>query len=92
MSKLFLIPALNPDTTLTKLIHQIIDEIKLLDEKKNEYLILIVNDGSYNESSKDILKDISLINNVHIINNSHNLGKGAALKIGIKYAKDNFRN
>jgi len=89
MTKLFLIPALNPDKTLTNLIHQIINKVEVLSDKKNQYLILIINDGSYKGSSIKILKDISLIDNVHVINNSNNLGKGASLKIGIKFAKDN---
>jgi len=89
MEKLFLIPALNPDKSLTELINQIINKFEVLNDKKNQYLILIINDGSYSESSIKILKDINLINNVHVINNSNNLGKGAALKIGIKFAKDN---
>ena len=89
MSKLFLIPALNPDRTLINLIHQIIYKIEVLNNKKKQYLILIINDGSYRKLSIEILKDISLINNVHVINNSNNLGKGASLKIGIKFAKDN---
>ena len=70
MTKLFLIPALNPDKTLTNLIHQIINKVEVLSDKKNQYLILIINDGSYKGSSIKILKDISLIDNVHVINNS----------------------
>jgi glycosyltransferase involved in cell wall biosynthesis len=77
-----LIPSFNPDKNLTNLVKKL-----SLDSWSQ---IVIVNDGSINESNHifDKLKDI---NNVHVIAHSSNKGKGAALKTGIEYINDNAK-
>ena len=74
-----LIPSFNPNQKLLTLV------MELSQLKWNE--IIIINDGSSNESLQffDKLKNI---NNVRVITHAVNLGKGAALKTGIKYVKN----
>ena len=81
-----LIPAYNPDNTLIKLIKSIKTKWKSFNFKKMPELI-IVNDGSYKDESKDTLKKISTIKNVRIVNSKINLGKGAAIKLGLEIIK-----
>ena len=73
-----LIPSFNPNQKLLTLV------MELSQLKWNE--IIIINDGSSNESLQffDKLKNI---NNVRVITHAVNLGKGAALKTGIKIKK-----
>ena len=77
-----LIPSFNPDRNLINLV------TKLSIDSWSQ--IVIVNDGSINESNHifDKLKDI---NNVLVISHSSNKGKGAALKTGIKHINDNAK-
>lgn len=81
-----LIPAYNPDNTLIKLIKNIQTKWKSYNFKKMPELI-IVNDGSYKEESIDTLKKISAITNVRVINSKINVGKGAAIKLGLEIIK-----
>jgi glycosyltransferase involved in cell wall biosynthesis len=69
-----IIPALNPDEKL----------IKLVKELKKEYKdIIVVNDGS---ESDDIFKKLDCI----ILTHKINLGKGEGLKTAFKYYLDNL--
>ena len=69
-----IIPALNPDLKL----------IKLVKELKKEYQdIIVVNDGS---ESDDIFKKLDCI----ILTHKTNLGKGEGLKTAFKYYLDNL--
>ena len=79
MKKIVLIPSYEPDNKLVKLV----DDLSI-----EEVDIVVVNDGS-NETFDSIFKSIE--NKVHLISYKDNKGKGYALKKGIKYIKDNYK-
>jgi len=79
MKKIVLIPSYEPDNKLVKLVG---------DLSLEEVDIVVVNDGS-NETFDSIFKSIE--NKVHLISYKDNMGKGYALKKGIKYIKDNYK-
>ena len=72
-----IIPALNPDDKLLKLIKEL---------KKDYKDIIIVNDGSENTLIFDKIKDCIIL--THDVNK----GKGEALKTAFKYYLDNLSN
>ncbi len=78
MKKIVLIPVYEPDDKLINLVDKI---------DGNNYDIVVVDDGSNN---KDIIK--SAKNKVHLISYNKNMGKGYALKQGLKYIKDRYKN
>jgi glycosyltransferase involved in cell wall biosynthesis len=88
MSKLYkkialIIPSYNPNHHLVKLV-----------EKLSFYswnTIVVVNDGSEEKSLKHF-NALKKIKNVHLINHPNNLGKGSAIKTGVKYILDQSCN
>ena len=79
-----IIPIFNAEKYLKKCLYTLINQ-----EFKN-IEIICVNDCS-NDSSINILKDFSLIDNrIKIINNSKNLGVGESRNIGFREAKGDF--
>ena len=79
MKKIVLIPSYEPDNKLVNLVN---------DLSLEEVDIVVVNDGS-NETFDNIFKNIE--NKVHLISYKNNMGKGYALKKGIEYIKDNYK-
>lgn len=74
-----LIPAYNPTEILEELVEKL---------KENGYTnIVIVDDGS---NTKEIIKKVE--KNAIILTHNKNLGKGRALKTGLKYCLDNMHN
>ncbi len=73
------IPALNPDFHLTKLVKELKD--------KTKYKIIVVNDGS---SSNEIFDKLN--KSIIVLTHKVNKGKGAALKTALKYIKKNYSN
>jgi polyprenyl-phospho-N-acetylgalactosaminyl synthase len=67
----FIIPVYNEQTVIAKIINEI----------PKKYLVICVNDGSTDNSEKEIEKTRALI-----VNHPINLGQGAALQTGIEYA------
>ena len=67
------IPAYNEALTIGSII---------LETKKYVDEIIVVDDGS-----KDNTYEIACLSNVNVLQHTHNLGKGAALKTGIQYAQ-----
>lgn len=54
---------------------------------KHQYLsIIVVNDGSVDDSEKLLKENFGVNKRVMILNHIINLGKGAAMKTGVKYA------
>lgn len=76
------IPVYNEEAAVAGTIKNIKDVLKNLD---NEYEIILVNDGSTDNTQK-ILSSISE-DKVSIIHHRHNLGYGASLKTGISASK-----
>ena len=79
MKKIVLIPSYEPDDKLIELVNNLV---------KEKFEIVVINDGS-NETFDNIFKSIE--SNVHLINYKNNKGKGYALKKGIKYIKDKYK-
>jgi len=77
MKVLIIIPCYNEEKNIEKTVNELI---------KNNYDYIIINDGS-TDNSYDIIKK----NNFNHINLSNNLGIGAAVQTGYKYAyKNNY--
>ena len=80
MKEVILIPSFEPDNRLIELIESI---------NKERFDIIVIDDGS-GERYKDIFKKIE--NDVTLISYDKNMGKGYALKKGIQYIKENYRD
>ena len=77
MKYVILIPAYNPD-------EKIIELLKIINK---EYDTVVVDDGSADKSIFEKCKEYA-----HVISYEENMGKGYALKTGIKYIDDNYNN
>ena len=73
-----IIPAYRPDERLLNLIYEI--------RKRANFPIVIIDDGSGDEY-KNIFLISEKVNNCSISHNEYNIGKGASLKRGVRYAK-----
>ena len=80
MTKVILIPSYEPDDKLIKLV----DELK-----KNKLNVVVVNDGSSKEYDSIFNK---IKKKVKVISYETNQGKGYALKIGLEYLKENYKD
>ena len=80
MTKVILIPSYEPDDKLIKLV----DELK-----KNKLNVVVVNDGSSKEFDPIFNK---IKQKVKVISYDTNQGKGYALKIGLEYIKENYKD
>ena len=77
MNRAVLIPAYKPDEKL----------IKLIGELKDDFFVLVVDDGSGDEYAH-IFKSVEDLG-AHVLHHEVNMGKGAGLKSGIRYLKEN---
>ena len=77
MKYVILIPAYNPDD-------KIIELLKIINK---EYDTVVVDDGSSDKSIFDQVKDYA-----HVISYEENMGKGFALKTGITYINETYKN
>lgn len=78
--RIALIPAYEPDQTLTKVVMEL---------KKNKYEIVIVDDGS-SLDKKTIFKKVG--ENANVIHHSGNYGKGTAIKTGLQFIQDKYKD
>lgn len=78
--KIALIPAYEPDRNIIRILKEL---------KANDFINIIVDDGSGKEY-KDIFSECKKYG--EIISYETNKGKGHALKTGIKYIKENYKN
>lgn len=78
-----LIPSFNPTNKLPELI----DQLTSLGVTQ----IIVVDDGS-DTAHKTILDDLERQDKIVILHHAINMGKGAALKNGLKYVYENFPN
>ena len=69
----------------------LIDIDKHLSEQEYSYEILVINDGSTDNTSQIVEKFMPLIKNLKILDNKENHGKGAAIKQGMLIAKGSWR-
>lgn len=79
MKYIVLIPAYEPDNKLIELLMTIPKNID----------VIVVNDGS-NNNYNDIFNKAK--KNAHILSYENNMGKGYAIKTGLSYIKDNYKN
>jgi len=77
-----IIPVYNEAKTIRKIVNRIL-------KIKNVLEIIIVDDGS-DDGTKLELKKISVHKKIKIFTNKKNTGKGAAIRIALKYAKGNY--
>ena len=82
---MILIPVYNPTKILSKLILDI--KKQFVNSNISNIKILIVNDGSHVKYDK-IFNEITKLENVHLKKHKINLGKGEAIKTGLKVAKE----
>lgn len=80
MKKIAVVPAFEPDDNIISLVKEL---------KKNNYLIVVVNDGS-NEKFNNIFEKIK--EDSIILTHDLNKGKGSSLKTAFSYIKDNYSN
>lgn len=81
-----LIPAYNPNSELIKLVNDLYQLSKEA-ECHTKLNILIVNDGSNNHESKMIFEQLEVLDNMRVIHLDKNMGKGSALKEGMRFIK-----
>jgi len=82
------IPALNPDDKLIALIHDFFKSPELETIVKS---VIIVDDGSDVDHQTIFQQLVELLQpKLTVLHHSENLGKGAALKTGFSYIKNNF--
>ncbi len=79
-TRIALIPAYEPDQALTKVVMEL---------KKNEFEIVVVDDGSSLDKTA-IFQEIA--ENTDVIHHSRNSGKGTAIKTGLQFIKDTYKN
>lgn len=80
-----IIPVYNVEKYIERCLKSVVDQ----DLPENEYEIIVVNDGSTDNSGK-IIEDISKKYSNIIIHNQENSGLGGARNKGIKLAKGNY--
>ena len=80
-----LIPALNPDQKLIKLVHELLNNVINFDA------LVLVDDGSA-DANQAVFKELEEIGDqrIHVLHHQHNEGKGAALKNGFRYIRNYF--
>jgi putative flippase GtrA len=76
MKPVVVIPALNPDEKLIALVQKL---------RKEDFDVVVVNDGS-SEGCRDIFNILKWSCQCDVLAHTRNMGKGAALRTGIRYA------
>lgn len=69
----------------------LIDVDKHLSQQEYSYEIIVVNDGSKDQTAEIVNRFAGLVNNLRLINNPDNRGKGAVVRQGMLAAKGNWR-
>ena len=83
-----LIPAFNEEKGIISTINE---TIKVLDELGNDYEIVIIDDGSKDDSYKVVSENLFNYNNrVKIEKYDKNMGKGYAIKYGFNFVKGDY--
>lgn len=82
-----IMPAHNEDGHIFK---NIGETVKTFEEFECSYEIIVVNDGSQDNTQEEIEKAASAFKNITVVQNRENYGKGRALKKGFRYTKGEF--
>ena len=80
-----IIPVFNEEKTILQVLKRI-NDLKIKDIQKE---IIVVNDGS-TDSTESKIKSFKFFKNIKFINHSKNLGKGKAVRSGIKKATGDY--
>ena len=83
----FVVPCFNEENNINNTIDEICFAIS--ESTVNEYEIIIIDDGSTDNTLQIATKSHKQNNNIKVINNLNNLGLGGAIKKGLQYAKLN---
>ena len=83
-----IVPAYNEEKRLPKTLKEI---DKYLSKQSYDYEIIAVNDGSKDNTAKNVKQIIPIIKNLKLIDNKKNQGKGAVVKQGMLEAKGKYR-
>lgn len=67
----------------------VLKNLYLLNSSNVDYEIIIVNDGSFDRSG-EIIQKLSESYNVKVIEHTHNMGFGAAIRTGIHYSEKDY--
>lgn len=81
-----IIPVFNEEKTIKELLRRV-DEVKIPNIEKE---IIIINDGSTDNSGNILKKEVKKITSAVYLTHSRNLGKGAAVITGIKAASGEY--
>ena len=71
MKTIIVIPALNPNKTLLKIVYDLNSKLLSDIRSNNEYEILVINDGSNKKNSLNIINKISLLKKTKIIHSKN---------------------
>ncbi len=77
-----IIPAFNEEQHIVENIKQILE---VLDEAARDYEIVIVDDGSHDQTFEKALESCSHLGHVQVVRSPKNIGKGSALKYGFQF-------
>ena len=83
-----IIPAYNEEKRLSKTLEEI---DKYLSKQNYDYEILVVNDGSKDKTAQVIRDRVSVIQNLRLIDNKKNNGKGYVVRQGMLEAEGEYR-
>lgn len=81
-----IIPCYNEEQTISKLLDKVLN-VKLKQIKKE---IIIVDDGSTDNTVSIVKEKIKKHKNIHLVTNSKNVGKGFAIRTGLKRVTGNI--
>jgi dolichyl-phosphate beta-glucosyltransferase len=82
------IPAYNEEK---RIVTTLLDIDRYLSQQKYSYEIIVVNDGSKDNTGPVVLKTQELVKNLRLIDNKENHGKGWVTKQGMMEAKGEYR-
>lgn len=77
-----IIPAFNEEQNIVLNIKEILD---VLDEAAKDYEVVIVDDGSHDQTYENALDTCGHLNHVQVVQSHKNIGKGSALKYGFEF-------
>ena len=83
-----IIPAYNEEKRLPK---TLIEINNYLSKQDYHYEIIVVNDGSKDQTAQETKKVMSVVKNLKLIDNKKNQGKGAVVKQGMLAAQGDYR-
>ncbi|EAY12817.1 glycosyl transferase, group 2 family protein [Trichomonas vaginalis G3] len=85
----FIVPAYNEEKRLPKMLEETIEYLEQRRYKDNNFTweIVVVNDGSKDRTAHVVLEYAERYSNIFLLNQPHNMGKGAAIQAGCLHAR-----